>query len=292
VAKFTICGTLTFGKLTIPKVSLYSSVSSAARKRALQTIFDELGAKTFRERRAIIRELYVQLSVFVMSCRSRSPSIKEFNTWIADVQSHTRALSELLNAMPQGMISELLGTPDRELVVKALRRDKLAELTSHLRRLEEITKRRLPSRRGPKKTPFGPATRCQVSLLNKMYVAHTGKQGGAGRRRDHHKESEDHGRPSGPFFRFVKATFALVGDLQGDEAIFRAISHHRAEVKLEELAEQVNREIGDGLTAVFKTKHESGEAFSRALKVHKELAKKLIADAKAKEGRLLKRMRT
>jgi hypothetical protein len=251
VAKFTPHGTLSLGNHTIPIVSLYSSVSSAARKRALQTIFDELGAKTFRERRAIIRELYPQLSTFVMICRSRSTSIKEFNTWIADVHAHARDLADLLNAMPKEVISELLGTPNRELVVKALRRDKLAELTSHLRTLEEITKRRLPSRRGPKKTFFGFATRFLVSLLNRMYVAHTGKQGGAGRRRDHHKESEDHGRPSGPFFRFIKATLTLVGDDQGDEAIFRAISYHRAEVKLDELAEQVNREIGDDLNCCF-----------------------------------------
>jgi hypothetical protein len=65
-------GAIDPGDLGVRCVSL-STDGNGARKRALRTIFDELGAKTFRERRAVVRELYHQLSVFVRISRSERP---------------------------------------------------------------------------------------------------------------------------------------------------------------------------------------------------------------------------
>jgi hypothetical protein len=124
-----------------------------------------------------------------------------------------------------------------------------------------------------------------------MYVAATGKQGGAGRVHDHYEgaDATRQGRPDGPFFRLIKAALVLVGDTQSDEAIFEAIQDHTAEVKIEKLTEEVNAAISDDLKATLYAPHKSKEALKKALRDHRTRARKLIDSAKAEEKRLAKR---
>ena len=273
------------GEGSMPCVSLYSSVDRAKRKRALTTIFKELKSTTFRERRAIIKELYFWLSAFVQMSRGRGSTVKRLNKWTADVRGHSGKLADLLNSMPADVIAPL-GCP------RIFSPKTLPDFVSQLRKMEEATKRKFSSPSGRKESPFTLASSALVGGLSEAYVKATGKQGRAGRVNNHYGAASRQGKPDGPFFRFITAALALVGDKQGDEAILRAIQEAAAETKIEELTEEVNEAIAEDLRAVFEAPRENLDAFRKALEDHARRRQKLIENAKAREKPLVKRLRS
>lgn len=82
-----------------------------------------------------------------------------------------------------------------------------------------------------------------------------------------------------------------MADKQSDEAIFAIIREYMAQIKSEELVEEVNRAISVDLAAVFEAPHSSYKAFCKALVDHHARAKKLKEAAKVTEKKLEKRRR-
>jgi hypothetical protein len=266
----------------LPRISLSSSIDRTARRQALKIIFTELRSTTFRERMAIVKELNRLLSAFVYVSSKSSPTSKQLNKWTADVQAVAHKLADLLNSMPENLISAL-GYP------RILERKQRADFVDRLRILEETTKQKFSSRRGRKTSYTYVANLILIIRLNEMYATATGKQGSAGRVHDHHGRTNREGKPGGPFFRLIKAALALVGDKQGDEAIFRAIQHHTAHVKISE--QETDRAIAEDDAEILQPLPESADEFLKAWRTPKERPKKLLDDAEAIRKRLEKRPR-
>jgi hypothetical protein len=222
--------------------------------------------------------------MFVYFSGQSSPTFKQLNKWTLDVQAHAHKLADLLNSMPKELIRPL-GYP------RILGPKQRSDFIDRLRILEETTKKRFSSPRGRKTSSTNTANLILIVCLNEMYATATGKQGRAGRVHDHYGRTNREGKPGGPFFRLIKAALALVGDKQGDEAIFRAIQDHTAYQKIEELDKEVKRAIDEDGAKSLHPLPKSADAFLKTYKAHEERAKKLIDDAKARRKRLEKRLR-
>ena len=114
-----------------------------------------------------------------------------------------------------------------------------------------------------------------------------------GRVHDHYDSARPQGSPTGPFFRLVKATLALVGgDKQGDEAIFRSIQDYNRQEKIRDFLEKVNADIAEDRAATLRAFLSKGEgALRRALRDHRARAEKLVDQAMAKKDQMEKRLR-
>jgi hypothetical protein len=276
-------GEISFPDLIVPRVSLSSSVDRTTRRQALKIIFTELRSTTFRERMAIVKELYKLLSLFVY-CSRPSPTFKQLKKWTLGVQTHAHKLADLLNSMPKELMRPL-GYP------RILGPEPRSDFIDRLRKLEEATKQKFSSSRGRKTPSTKAANLVLIIWLNEIYATATGKQGRAGRVHDHYGRTNREGKPGGPFFRLIKAALALVGDKQGDEAIFRAIQDHTAQGKIEELEKEVDRAIVEDGAKLLHPLSESADALIKAYKANEERAKKLIDDAEARRKRLEKQLR-
>jgi len=274
------------GEVKAGRVCLFRCVSRSTRKVALQTIFTELKANTFRQRREVIRKLYKSLSFFVYDANRPAPTIKQLNRWMADVSDYTLNLSRLLSFRPDEVMAPLR-------YPKVLTPKKLQDLVHQLQELYATTAVRFSSQRGPKISPLALSNLGVIVSLTRLYVAATGKRSGHGRVHDHYDSARPQGSPTGPFFRLVKATLALVGgDKQGDEAIFRSIQDYNRQEKIRDFLEKVNADIAEDRAATLRAFLSKGEgALRRALRDHRARAEKLVDQAMAKKDQMEKRLR-
>jgi hypothetical protein len=102
-------------------------------------------------------------------------------------------------------------------------REGIAPFLDDLEKIIAFTNKKWKPPRGRPLSLFHLNADTVISELDAIYKAARGKPGGAGRRHDHYARSTRHGRPDGPFFRLVRATFELIGVTPGDEAILKAI---------------------------------------------------------------------
>jgi len=201
-------------------------VDRASRKEALQTIFTELRATTFRQRRAVMRELHEPFTFYVEHVGLPRSTPTQVNQYLADMQE---CASKLAALMPMFR----LYFEDREMKVNGeLILDNPTDFTKFigcLQMIEKETMIRLEVTRGAPKTSsaVSVATGMLVGRLASLYTAATGKKIGAGRG----SESSVHrGKAIGPFFRLVKAAMTFTGHKQADNAILEEINHHRKRI--------------------------------------------------------------
>src|SRR5262249_3933305 len=83
-----------------PKVKFSKSpVERVTRKRALQTIFDELEAKTFRQRRTVWRRLHGSFNSYVALMERSLPTTAGYDQWRQEVHAHSGRLADLLSSV-------------------------------------------------------------------------------------------------------------------------------------------------------------------------------------------------
>ena len=197
----------------IERVSLLGTSSRDARRSALQTIFNELGASSFHERRAVLRSLTCSISHFAYTLGLKGPPSGELNKWRSKVLRHADALAVLVEQAPDVC---------RHLILEAVTGAPSAEV---LRSLSERCRGKFLTGRGrPEDRALAIARLMLLGDVERLYFDATGKQAAAGRRHYHYAPTrEKRGRPNGPFFRLASAVFVLAGEQRGEEAIFNAI---------------------------------------------------------------------
>lgn len=195
-----------------------AALEPAALKSALRTIFDVLGADTFRSRREVTRKVRRIATEYLYrkEFRAKEPSTVERFEWMQSVIHHAKSLADLLE--PDRMYP-----PDFATVWTLVEADPSAFVTQ----LKELTrfqpKPGKPAQGRSKEMPM----RHLIFQLSQLYLTLLGEKPGLSRGRDHHKRSERHNAPSGPFFRLVSATLALVRDERTPEQIAYAIKQAR-----------------------------------------------------------------
>lgn len=223
-----------------PRVRLFlkSPIARAVRKRALKDIFDELRADTCRKHRAVLRHLRPSLH-FHVAMMERSPwTAAQKDQWRQRVREHASKLADLLRSAgvhtANSLLYEMFGDEERAQFEgydwEAFEVEEFECLIERLHWIELATEERFKGRRGPPiQAGLRLARRSIVMALDELYIGATGKSGGGGKRHDHYeKKSADHGKPSGPFIRLVKATLKLVGDNVGNDTVLSVIDDHKA----------------------------------------------------------------
>jgi hypothetical protein len=218
-----------------PKVKFSKSpIDRATRKRALQTIFHELKATTFRQRRTVWRRLHTPFNSYVALTEKPPTTTAQDNRWRKNAHTYSSKLADLFSSAGVHSVNFALygffGDEKNAGLVEnePFEVEEFEIFIERLRMIEEAAAERLDGRPGrPENLQLKLATQTIVIALDDLYVAATGKPGRAGRRNDHYRSSAEQGKPSGPFFRLVKAALTLVGSKQGDEAIFMAIKNHK-----------------------------------------------------------------
>jgi hypothetical protein len=217
------------GPFKTRRASLYS-VKRPTRRQALQTIFTELKATTFRQRRAVIRQLYRPIASYASMAEYNVTTLKQQNEWLHEVQTCAGKLADLLSDRRTSVsVYSTLDYLDRAQECEALgwllgeEREVLIEM---LEDLHNCTGVRFRASRGRSESPRKSANYGLVIELARIYQAATGREAGAGRVSGNAKTRQ--GKPTGPFFRLVQAVHALIGDGQSDEAIFSTIRDYKS----------------------------------------------------------------
>jgi hypothetical protein len=214
-------------------------MADATRKRALQTIFTELKADSFRERKAIMHQLDDPLR-FLRNAQGLSPGCaKRVDKSMEGVQGSARQLREAL---------EITWTARWEILALDIvdGRAGFADFVGKLRLIEQAIadRRKATRRRGRGRQPDfirHMATQNLLGALEPLYTAATGKRAGGGR--VNNANSPKDRKPSGPFIRLVKAALMLAGDSRvgggrGDDAVLAAIDNYKDFRKREEAAKK------------------------------------------------------
>jgi len=192
-----------------------------ARKRALKTIFTELGLKapTYRQRMDVMRWLRAAFKAYAKCMTTAGPSERQLNEFQAGVEAHSGELIRLLTCFH----------PLANTFVKweffAENEAEFAKFVDRLRTINEAAKWRIEVPKGaPPKDHVHSARLVVVAICADLYTDN-GKSVGAGR--------ISGGGPDGPFVRLVHAALMYVGDSaigekRGHDAVLTAIKAYQA----------------------------------------------------------------
>ncbi len=210
--------------------------SRRSRRVALKVIFDELGCDTLRERRAILREL-VRIHGRYLAMRETwdaSPTKPELRRWLEAVAADVDQLAEQLGtkAAQAGLyiIATAIGTSPDELIVNMLSNPS-EPLRARVAAAAKSAAGSIQSVRSAGRDPDVPFNTLIIAL-GQLYQLHTKRKATVGRKNDPYVDHVD-GRPIGPFWRFIRAAFLLMGRPQGKrakESIAKAIKRQQRHI--------------------------------------------------------------
>lgn len=183
----------------------FSDIPKATLRKALKTIFKELGTETCRECRAVLVDLRQMLTMYLVDkeAAESSPRAEDARRWHADVNKHSRDLVRLIAESETHhflWFDSLIHSGEDKFLSPTSRIQSAIDMVNLLDKIGRRAEDFGTFHRNRKDWPFA----VLLEGIGRLYSEHTGKEPRV--------STTLEGKNTGPFVRLMSAVCDLIGE--------------------------------------------------------------------------------